>query len=236
MAVKTQQSKTRILDLSHEIIPSFFDDKSKLSDVNMRSVFCHFIKPDPETEWHIAYLFSTSTHCGTHLEAPYHWKKDGKDIASLSLESLIGPVIKLDFSYKKVNKSITCEEVRQQSRGKMRRGDMVFLQTDHSKFWGREKYWLDSPSLSIQAAKWLVSMGVKLVGVDAPRLDCFRGKGKERYVIHEILHENDVLVIENLANLQMFKNRGMAFILPVKVRGLDAFPVRVIVIEEGNLK
>ncbi|MEM2970533.1 MAG: cyclase family protein [Candidatus Bathyarchaeia archaeon] len=226
----------RILDLSHEIIPFFFDDKSKLSNVDIRSVFCHFFKPDPETEWHIAHLFSTSTHCGTHLESPYHWKKDGKDIAALPLESLVGSAIKLNFSYKKTNEPISYEEVRHQSKGKLRRGDMVFLQTDHSRFWGREEYWLDSPSLSQQAAKWLVSREVKLIGIDAPRLDCYRSKGRERYVIHEILHKNDVLVIENMANLQMFKNRGTAFVLPVKIRGLDAFPVRVIVIEEGNLK
>jgi len=222
----------RIVDLSHEIVPSFLDDKTKLSSVDMRSVFCYLFKPDPETEWHIAHLFSTSTHCGTHLESPYHWTKEGKDVASLPLESLIGPAIKLDFSRKKAGESITLEEIRESCKGKLRKGDMVFLQTDHGKLWGTDKYWLNSPSLSTQAAEWLVDKGVKLVGIDAPRLDRFSGKGRERYVIHEILHGNNVLVIENLANLEEFKNRGTAFVLPMKIRGLDAFPARVVVLEE----
>jgi kynurenine formamidase len=64
-------------------------------------------------------------------------------------------------------------------------------------------------------------------------LDRFSGKGRERYIIHEILHGNNVLVIENLANLQEFKNRGTAFVLPMKIRGLDAFPARVVVLEEA---
>jgi arylformamidase len=223
----------KIVDLSHEIVPSFFDDKTKLSSVDMRSVFCFFFKPDPETKWHIAHLFSTSTHCGTHLEAPYHWTKEGKDIASLPLDSLIGSAIKLDFSYKKAGESITLEEIKKSCKRKLKKGDMVFLQTDHGKLWGTDRYWIDSPSLSTQAAELLVDRGVKLVGIDAPRLDRFSGKGRERYIIHEILHGNNVLVIENLANLQEFKNRGMAFVLPMKIRGLDAFPARVVVLEEG---
>ena len=221
----------RIVDLSYELVPSYFDDKAKLSSVDMRSVFCYFFKPDPEPDWHIAHLFSTSTHCGTHLEAPYHWTKEGKDVASVPLESLIGPAVKLDFTNKKAGEAITLDEVKKSCKGKLKRGDMVFLQTDHGKLWGTDKYWLDSPSLSVEAAEWLVEKGVKLVGIDGPRLDRFNGKGKERYVIHEVLHGNNVLVIENLAHLEELKKRGTAFVLPMKVRGLDAFPARVVVIE-----
>jgi len=222
----------RIIDLSHELTPSFVDDKLKLSMVNIRSIFCYLFKPDPSVEWHIAHLFCTSSHVSTHIESPYHWTKEGRDIASLPLESLIGPVIKLDLSHKKRGETITLEDVKESSKGLLRKGDMVFLQTNHSKLWGTEEYWYDSPSLSIEAARWLVENGVKLVGIDGPRLDCYRAQGKERYVIHEILHGNGVPIIENMANLDEFKDRGTAFILPIKIHGIDAFPVRVIVIEE----
>jgi len=223
----------KIVDLSYELVPTFLDDKAKLSSVDMRSVYCFFFKPDPQTDWHIAHLFSTSTHCGTHLEAPYHWTKEGKDIASVPLESLIGPAIKLDFSKKKADESISLDEVKESCKGKLKRGDMVFLQTGHGKLWGTDEYWLDSPSLSVEAAKWLLAKGVKLVGIDAPRLDRFTGKGRERYIIHEVLHGNNVLVIENMAHLEEFKGKGTAFVLPMKVRGLDAFPARVIILKEA---
>jgi len=223
----------RIIDLSHELTPSFVDDRSKLSTVDIRSIFCHLFKPDPSVEWHIAHLFCTSSHVSTHIESPYHWTKEGRDIASLPLESLIGPAIKLNLSHKKRGETITLEDVKESSKGLLREGDMVFLQTNHSKLWGTEEYWYDSPYLSIEAARWLVEYGVKLVGIDGPRLDCYRTQGRERYVIHEVLHGNGVPVIENIANLDEFKDRGTAFVLPIKIRGIDAFPVRVIVIEEG---
>jgi len=224
----------RIIDLSHELEPSFVDDKSKLSKVDIRSIFCHPFKPDPSVDWHIVHLFSTSSHVGTHVESPYHWTKGGRDITSLPLESLIGPAAKLDLSYKRKGETITPEDVKEAAKNRLRRGEIVFLQTNHSKLWGSEEYWYDSPHLSIEAAEYLVEGGVKLVGIDGPRLDCYKAQGKERYVIHEILHGHEVPVVENMANLDEFKDRGTAFILPVKIRGIDAFPVRVIVVEEDQ--
>ncbi len=222
----------RIVDLSHELSPLFIDDKSRLSQVDLRSVFCHLFKPDPTVEWHIAHLISSSSHVGTHLESPYHWTKEGRDIASLPLESLIGPAVKLDISHMKRGEAATLEDAEKASKGRLRGGDMVFLQTNHSRLWETKEYWLDSPCLSVEAAKWMIQNRVKLVGIDGPRLDCYGSQGRERYAVHEILHGNGVPVIENMANLKEFKDRGTAFILPVKIRGIDAFPVRVIVIEE----
>jgi arylformamidase len=223
----------RIVDLSHELTPTFINDKTKLSTVDIRSIFCYLFKPDPSVEWHVAHLFSTSSHIGTHVESPYHWTKKGADVASIPLESLIGPAIKLDLTRKESGESITLKDIKESSRGRLKNGDIVFLQTNHSRHWGTKEYWYDSPYLSVEAANWLVDNKVKMVGIDAPRLDCYNAQGSERYITHEVLHGNNVLTIENMANLGEFKNRGTAFILPVKVRGIDAFPVRVIVIEEG---
>ncbi|HIE18398.1 TPA: cyclase family protein [Candidatus Bathyarchaeota archaeon] len=222
----------KIIDLSHNLEPLFINDKSELANAEIRSVLCYLFKPDPSVQWHIAHLISISSHIGTHIESPYHWMKDGADIASIPLESLIGPAVKLDLSYKKRGEKITVEDVMGASKGRLRSGDIVFLQTNHSELWGTEEYWDESPYLSVDAAKWLVENKVKVVGIDGPRLDCYRAQDRERYIIHGVLHGNGVLVIENMVNLDKFKDRGTAFILPVKVCGIDAFPVRIIVIEE----
>ena len=224
----------KIIDLSHELIPSLVDDVSDLSNVDLRSILIHHFKPDPSVDWHIASLFSTSSHIGTHLESPYHWTKEGVDISSLPLESLIGPAMTLDFSRKNKGEAITRDDVKESSRGRFRKGDIIFLQTGHNKLWGTEAYWFDSPYLTFEAAEWFVSKEVKMVGIDGPRLDCYRAQGRERYVVHEILHGNGVLVIENMTNLDQVKGRGTAFILPLRIRGIDAFPVRAILVEEGE--
>ncbi|MEM2342445.1 MAG: cyclase family protein [Candidatus Bathyarchaeia archaeon] len=222
----------KVVDLSHELSSILVDDKLKLSEVSERSILCYLFKPDPSTEWHIAHFISFPSHIGTHIEAPYHWRKNGKDIASIPLEWLIGPSIKLDLSYKGKGEAITVEDINRSLKRQIRQGDMIFIQTNHSKLWGTEQYWEESPYLTVEAAKYLVDKMVRVVGIDAPRLDYYKARGRNRYIIHEILHQNDILVIENMANLDQFKGEGTAFILPVKIYGIDAFPVRVIVIEE----
>ena len=120
MSYGVEGGDMRIVDLSHELSPSFIDDRSKLSQVDLRSVFCHLFKPDPTVEWQIAHLISSSSHVGTHLESPYHWTKEGRDIASLPLESLIGPAVKLDISHMKRGEAATLEDAEKASKGRLR--------------------------------------------------------------------------------------------------------------------
>ncbi|HEY4557854.1 MAG TPA: cyclase family protein, partial [Enteractinococcus sp.] len=44
--------------------------------------------------------FTQGEHVGTHIDAPIHWitGKDGKDVASIEPERLIGPAVVLDFT------------------------------------------------------------------------------------------------------------------------------------------
>ena len=44
------------------------------------------------------YTLTIGEHVGTHLDAPIHWVtgKDGKDVASVSPQSLIGPACVID--------------------------------------------------------------------------------------------------------------------------------------------
>jgi kynurenine formamidase len=85
---------------------------------------------------------------------------------------------------------------------------------------------------STEALRWLVEAGVKLMGVDSAGVE----------LPHSISHANEnhlvlfragVPLIERLANLdKLSKSRVKVYALPIPVVGLDAFPLRVIAIED----
>ena len=55
----------------------------------------------------------------------------------------------------------------------------------------------------------------------------------EEHVSHHALFSRGIPLIENLANLErLSKARVQAYAVPVAVRGLEAFPVGVVALEE----
>ncbi len=56
-----------------------------------------------ETEagyFYSAFAFSTAEHGGTHLDAPYHFSRDGMTADRIPLSRLIGPAVVVDVSAK----------------------------------------------------------------------------------------------------------------------------------------
>ena len=58
-----------------------------------------------------------SSHCGTHIEFPYHHNRHGMDAGSFPLERLIGDCLLLDFTHKRAGdadtgEAMTLEEIR----------------------------------------------------------------------------------------------------------------------------
>jgi kynurenine formamidase len=85
---------------------------------------------------------------------------------------------------------------------------------------------------STTALVWLVEQGMKLMGVDSGGVELAHDTTHAN-VNHLVLFRAGIPLIENLANLdQLSRLRVQVYALPVPVRGLDAFPLRVIAVEE----
>lgn len=48
-----------------------------------------FAGESPNGVWYSANDFATAEHCGTHLDAPYHFNKNGRKVADIPLDRLI---------------------------------------------------------------------------------------------------------------------------------------------------
>ena len=72
----------------------------------------------------------------------------------------------------------------------------------------KNNYFTENPGLDILSAKYLVSKKINLVGIDSPSIDL--GKD-ESFSVHHILSKNNILIVENLANMNKITIFGIYF-------------------------
>ena len=216
----------RIVDLSHALLPGKeeyrLEVKNKFVDEFLPGY--HRSKGD----WYIMSEVIMWSHVGTHLEAPFHYLREGKDVSEIPLYRLMGEAVVLDFSYKKTNEPIRGEELEEMGKD-VKEKDIVIIKTGRDRFYRTPKAH-DRPYLSLEAVKWLVEKRIACLATDASG---FEIRGVNDQLNHRLLFQSDIPVVEHLTNLDKLTKKRFFFIaLPWKVKGLDSSPVRVIGIEE----
>lgn len=171
-------------------------------------------------------LLFLSSHTGTHLDAPYHFVKNGQKIHQISLNRLIGKAILIKIK-KTRNTPITKSDITlfEKNNGKIPNHSSVFFFTSWQQNLKKDNYFTENPGLSISAAKYLVLKKINLVGIDSPSIDL--GKD-ESFSVHNILSKNNILIVENLTNLNKVPKEFNFTILPLKLRDATGSPVRAV--------
>jgi len=172
-------------------------------------------------------LLFLSTHTGTHMDAPHHFLEKGAKIHEISLEKLVSEAV-LIKSKKNGDDSITKTDIQKFEKkcGKIPNNSTVVFCTGWQKMLRDDSYFIKNPGLSEAAAKYLVSKKTNLVGIDSPSIDF---KGNKRFSVHRIFSKNNILIVENLANLEKIQSSKFHFvILPLKLKGATGSPVRAI--------
>jgi arylformamidase len=223
----------RLVDLTLKLRPG--DEKSEL---HIKTNFVEELLPKYKREkdqWYILQIVTFLDHIGTHVEAPFHYVKDGKDVSEIPLERLVREAVILDFTQKKPNEMISLAEISK-SNNDIRQGDIVLIRTGRDKYVNRFTEY-ERPFISTDAIKWLVEeKKISCLGIDCSGME---DKKTSHYTQpnHQILLENEIPIIENLANLdKLKKKRVLLFVLPLKIEGLASCPVRVIAIEEDAIE
>ena len=211
----------RIIDLTQVIEPTGPEAQRKFV-VHIHDAL-HEIpgKVRPPGEWYVMSDVELMNHVGTHIEAPFHCLKDGADLAALSIDQLAGEAVILDLREAEAEGGVTLAQVQAAAEraGGVQKGNIVFGQM------GRTRYF------STAGLQWLVDQGMKLMGVDSGGVELSHDTTHAN-VNHLVLFRAGIPLIENLANLdQLSRPRVRVYALPVPIKGLDAFPLRVIAIE-----
>jgi arylformamidase len=219
--------KGRVVDLSHRLYPEKEEYHLRLKTHNTADLYPQY-KVD-EGVWYILQDIEMSSHCGTHIEFPYHHNRHGMDAASFPLDRLVGDAVLLDFRQKRPGEAVTLEELQARA-DKIRSGDAVLFNFDCARHYRTERSH-ERPTIAHDAIRWLIfEKKISLIGSDASGIEL---KGVPNQPNHQVLMDNEIPIIEFAANLdQLKKERFTLFVLALAVEGLDSCPVRLIAIEE----
>ncbi len=172
-------------------------------------------------------LLFLSSHTGTHLDAPYHFVKNGLKINQIPLDRLIGKAILIKIKKTK-NNAITKSDIMlfERKNGKIPNKSSIFFFTGWQKNLQKKNYFTENPGLDISAARYIASKKINLVGIDSPSIDL---GNDESFNVHHIFSKNNILIVENLTNLKKISSKEFNFtILPLKLKDATGSPVRAI--------
>ncbi|GAL86870.1 cyclase [Sporocytophaga myxococcoides] len=163
---------------------------------------------------------SMSAHTGTHIDAPLHYIKNGKDISSFPLDLMTGSARIIEIKH---DRFIPIEEVKQHD---INPDERVLFKTKNScSDWAKQEFKRDYIYLSSEAANYLKEKKVSVVGVDYISIG---GKDNGK-IVHEILLGNEIWVIEGLYLNGIKPGLYEMICMPLKIKDSDGAPARVIV-------
>ncbi|MCE7735351.1 MAG: cyclase family protein [Candidatus Heimdallarchaeota archaeon] len=158
------------------------------------------------------------TAVGTYIDVPYHRYKDAKDITDFELTDFILNGVIIDATghnhEKKIWNQINNAELENKA---------VLFNFGKSHEWGLDSY-SNCPALSEEAIDKLISLGVKLVGVDTINVD---DTSRPHRPAHSKFLANNIFIIENLTNLEKLENQEFKlFAVPLNIKKAPNIPVR----------
>ncbi len=157
------------------------------------------------------------SHSGTHIDAPMHMIKGGRSVDQIPLSDLVGPARILRIRAapgERIGRERVDPELIDEPR--------VVLDSGWYKNWGTDAYYADFPRVGEDLAHLLVDRGVKCLVVDLPlTMD-----------IHNIILGSGGCQVENVVGLDRISSDKVFLVaLPLRVKGIDGAPARVIIIE-----
>jgi arylformamidase len=167
---------------------------------------------------------NTSTHNGTHADAPFHFHGEGAAIDSVSLENYLGPAVVIDLAgkFSRAQPSIAIADL-EHARPQIAETRRALLKTNCFADPTRFPDWI--PVLKSEAIPWLSELNVVLLGVDVPSVDPIEAKVLAN---HHALALAKIAIVESL-NLSEIEAGVYQFAaLPLKIVGGDAAPVRAL--------
>ena len=109
-------------------------------------------------------------HTGTHVNAPIHMVQGGAGVGDLGLNHIFGSGVVIGLP-KGQWETITAADFAN-AANPVEDGDFVIINTGwHKKYSDSQEYFGHGPGLTEDAAEYLVSKNVQLVGVDTPFVD-----------------------------------------------------------------
>lgn len=161
---------------------------------------------------------SMCAHAGTHMDAPLHYFQGAASLDNMPLDATIGPARVIHIQ--------DPESIRQDELAShdLREGERILFRTRNSvDYLNRDSFHEEFVHLTPQGARFLVSRGVRTVGIDYLSVGRPGPDGDET---HRILLAAGVWIVESLDLSQTLAGDYEMVCLPIKILNSDGAPAR----------
>ncbi len=158
-------------------------------------------------------------HTGTHIDSPMHMLPWGHSIDKTDISKLVTECAVLDLTH--VEEKITADDLRKKD---IKADSFVLLKTGNS-FSG-----LFDPAfiyLASSGAEYLAKMKISGVGIDSLGIE----RSQPDHHTHKVLFEHGIIILEGLVLSKVEEGSYQLIALPLKIRGTEAAPARVILLK-----
>ena len=175
-------------------------------------------------------LMTMYSHTGTHMDAPAHLFAHRTTLDAFDASQFVGKALVIDCTDLGEGEKITLEKIAS-AGSDADCAEFLLFRTGWDKRWGSSDYFGDYPSLTAEAADYLIKSGKKGVGLDVIGIDPI---ADANLTIHkQLFKESEIVVIENLKNLDLVGGGLFTLCaLPMKYYNADGAPIRAIAILE----
>jgi len=171
------------------------------------------------------------SHAGTHMDAPAHFNLPGT-IENIPPDQFIGRAWIAPILIHEHQQLILVKDLSPQIINDLQPGDSLILHTNWNPEIGLDVYRDALPRISEELALWCVNRQIKMLAVEPPSVADVNNM-EEVTKIHLILLGGNVVIIEGLINVDKIqKDRVILMAFPLKIKGSDGSPARVIAFEE----
>ncbi|MCH6264958.1 cyclase family protein [Neobacillus citreus] len=223
----------KTVDLSVLLYDGLVSFPSHPKVVFMDHITHDFSKPryTAPCEGYASKIFMMSDHSGTHMDAPYHFFKDGLTIEQIPIDATMGDAVLIDCSDKNPSVPVTREMVEavvERDQLEIKENSIVLFRCWNGE-WNGEGFH-ECKSLAPSVGDWVVENKIKAIGLDLPNADINENMQRD---VHLALLSRNILIMENIVNLDKLSKKHFYFIgTPLNLKGLTGSPIRAIAVEE----
>ena len=174
----------------------------------------------------------TTVHLGAHADAPSHYSPDGLSIHQRDLSYYLGDCQVIDLSQLKRDPRhrINSQDLQELKDIKILTPRVLFktMSFPDPNQWN-DDFWAICPELITS----LHHQGVKLIGIDTPSVDISDDK---ELVTHNAIAKCDMAILEGIVLKDVPQASYQLIALPLKLKNLDASPVRAILLPNSKDK
>ncbi|MFH1461517.1 MAG: cyclase family protein [bacterium] len=167
-------------------------------------------------------LITFNNHTGTHIDAPSHFTKNGKNLDQLPLDKFYGPCKVLDLTH--IIEKITSKDLENFN---IEKNDIIILKTNNSNLPSEGNFIYDYVYLEKTGAKFLADKKIKTFGFDYLGIE----SNQPNHETHKYLLENEIPIIEGLRLKDIEPGQYTLSCFPIFIKNTDGGPARAILIK-----